>query len=73
MIYMESVWNFEVDFRKREVLSKDIECDIFVIGVGMVGLFIVYMFIKSGREVVVIDVKSIVSGVMKNIIVKIIC
>ena len=68
---MESVWNSEVDFRKREVLSKDIECDILVIGAGMAGLLTAYMLTKSGREVVVIDAKSTASGVTKNTTAKI--
>lgn len=62
---MESVWNSEVNFRKREALSKDIECDILVIGAGMAGLLTAYMLTKSGREVVVIDAKSTASGVTK--------
>ena len=68
---MESVWNSEVNFRKREALSKDIECDILVIGAGMAGLLTAYMLTKSGREVVVIDAKSTASGVTKNTTAKI--
>ncbi|AGX44008.1 FAD-dependent oxidoreductase [Clostridium saccharobutylicum] len=70
---MESVWNSEVNFRKREALSKDIECDILVIGAGMAGLLTAYMLTKSGREVVVIDAKSTASGVTKNTTAKITC
>jgi len=70
---MESVWNSEVDFRKREALSKDIECDILIIGAGMAGLLTAYMLTKSGREVVVIDAKSTASGVTKNTTAKITC
>lgn len=32
---MESVWNSGFNFRRREALSEDIECDIVVIGAGM--------------------------------------
>jgi len=70
---MESVWNSEVNFRKREALSKDIECDILIIGAGMAGLLTAYMLTKSGREVVVIDAKSTASGVTKNTTAKITC
>ena len=62
-----------VNFRKREALSKDIECDILIIGAGMAGLLTAYMLNKSGREVVVIDAKSIASGVTKNTTAKITC
>lgn len=68
---MESVWSSEVNFKKRETLSKNIECDILVIGAGMAGLLTAYMLTKSGREVVVIDAKSTASGVTKNTTAKI--
>lgn len=70
---MESVWNSEVNFRKREALNKDIECDIVVIGAGMAGLLTAYMLKKSWRDVIVIDAKSIASGVTKNTTAKITC
>lgn len=70
---MESVWNSEVNFKKRETLSKDIECDILVIGAGMAGILTAYMLSKSGRDVVVIDAKSTASGVTKNTTAKITC
>ena len=62
-----------LNFRKREALSKDIECDILIIGAGMAGLLTAYMLTKSGREVVVIDAKSTASGVTKNTTAKITC
>jgi glycine/D-amino acid oxidase-like deaminating enzyme/nitrite reductase/ring-hydroxylating ferredoxin subunit len=70
---MESVWNSEVNFRKREDLSKDIECDILIIGAGMAGLLTAYMLTKRGRDVVVIDAKSTANGVTKNTTAKITC
>lgn len=68
---MESVWSSEVNFKKRESLSKDIECDIVVIGAGMAGILTAYMLKKSGKEIVVIDAKRIGSGVTKNTTAKI--
>ncbi|WP_368490095.1 FAD-dependent oxidoreductase [Clostridium sp. BJN0013] len=70
---MESVWNSEVDFRKREALNKNIECDTVIIGAGMAGLLTAYMLNKSGKEVVVIDAKTTASGVTKNTTAKITC
>lgn len=70
---MESVWNSEVNFRKREALNKNIECDIVIIGAGMAGLLTAYILNKSRREVVVIDGKSIAGGVTKNTTAKITC
>lgn len=68
---MESVWSSEVNFRKRETLNQDIQCDILVIGAGMAGLLTAYMLSKSGRDVVVIDARSIAGGVTKNTTAKI--
>ena len=68
---MESVWNSGFNFRKRESLSNNIECDIAIIGAGIAGLLTGYMLNKSGREVVIIDGKSIGSGNTKNTTAKI--
>lgn len=68
---MKSVWSSEANFKKRETLDKDIECDIVVIGAGMAGILTAYLLSKSGRDVVVIDAKSIGSGVTKNTTAKI--
>ena len=68
---MESVWNSGVNFRKRETLSEDIECDAAIIGAGMAGLLIAYMLNRSGRKVVLIDAKNIASGNTKNTTAKI--
>jgi len=68
---MESVWNSGFAFRKREILSEDIECDIVIIGAGIAGLLTAYMLNKSGREVVVIDAKTIGSGNTRNTTAKI--
>ena len=68
---MESVWNSDFVFRKREILSEDIECDIVIIGAGIAGLLTAYMLKKSGREVVVIDAKTIGSGNTRNTTAKI--
>lgn len=68
---MESVWISDINFKKRETLSKNIECDIVIIGAGMAGLLTAYMLNKNGRDVVVIDAKSTVSGVTQNTTAKI--
>lgn len=68
---MESVWNSGFNFRKREALSNNIECDIAIIGAGIAGLLTGYMLNKSGREVVIIDAKNIGSGNTKNTTAKI--
>lgn len=59
---MESVWNSGFKFIKRDTLTKNIECDIAIIGAGIAGLLIGYMLNESGKNVVVIDAKSTCSG-----------
>lgn len=68
---MESVWNSGFNFKKRETLNKNIECDIAIIGAGIAGLLTAYMLNKSGRDVVIIEAKSIGSGNIKNTTAKI--
>ena len=68
---MGSVWNSGFKFTKREALSKNIECDIAIIGAGIAGILTAYMLNKSGRNVVVIDAKSTCSGNTKNTTAKI--
>ncbi|PRR82292.1 FAD-dependent oxidoreductase [Clostridium luticellarii] len=68
---MESVWNSETNFRKREALNKNINCDILIIGSGIAGLLTAYMLNKNGKEVVVIDAKSTAGGVTRNTTAKI--
>ncbi|MBC2478199.1 FAD-dependent oxidoreductase, partial [Clostridium beijerinckii] len=68
---MESIWSSEVKFKEREKLDQNLECDIVIIGAGITGLLTAYMLNKSGRNVVVIDAKSIASGNTKNTTAKI--
>ena len=68
---MESVWNSGFKFRKREALSENIDCDVVIIGAGIAGLLTAYMLNKIGRDVVVIEAKSIASGNTKNTTAKI--
>jgi len=68
---MESVWNLDVNFKKRKSLSENIECDIVIIGAGIAGLLTAYMLNKSGRNVVIIESRSIASGNTKNTTAKI--
>ena len=49
---MKSVWSENCSFRKREVLNKDIETDILVIGAGIAGILTAYMLKQKGKNVV---------------------
>ena len=46
---MKSVWSEDCSLKKREILSKDIETDVLIIGAGMAGLLIGYMLNESGK------------------------
>ena len=62
MCYITKIWNTKnevvlwslcgvkiVVLKKREILSKDIETDVLIIGAGMAGLLIGYMLNESGK------------------------
>lgn len=68
---MKSVWSENCSLKKREILSKDIETDVLIIGAGMAGLLIGYMLNESGKNVVIIDAAEIASGNTKNTTAKI--
>lgn len=68
---MESVWINNINFIRREPLNKNIECDVIIIGAGIAGLLTGYMLNKSGRDVVIIEARSICSGITKNTTAKI--
>lgn len=68
---MKSVWSESCNFNKREVLNKDIEADILIIGAGISGILTAYMLKQSGRNVVLIDAAEIASGNTKNTTAKI--
>lgn len=68
---MKSVWSENCSFRKREVLNKDIETDILVIGAGIAGILTGYMLKQKGKNVVLIDAAKTSSGNTKNTTAKI--
>lgn len=68
---MKSVWSDNCHFKKREVLNKDIEADILVIGAGMAGILIAYMLKKNGMNVVLIDAGKTAGGNTQNTTAKI--
>lgn len=68
---MESVWSESVNFKERQSLNKDIECEVVVIGAGIAGILIGYMLQKNNKNVVIIEGKTICSGNTKNTTAKI--
>lgn len=45
---------------------------VVIIGVGIIGIIIVYLFVKEGIDVVLIDFGCILNGMIGYIIVKVI-
>lgn len=65
-------WRVIVDIFFFFVLIEDMECDVVVIGGGIMGLIMVYELMKRGFCVVVIEVDWILNGMIVGMIVKII-
>jgi glycine/D-amino acid oxidase-like deaminating enzyme/nitrite reductase/ring-hydroxylating ferredoxin subunit len=57
----ESIWIHNVNNIKLEKLSKNISCDILIIGGGMAGLSVAYDLMNSNKKVVLIE-KDICGG-----------
>ena len=68
---MQSIWSESCEFRKREVLDKDIKTDTIIIGAGMAGILIGYMLKQNGIDVILIDAAEMASGNTKNTTAKI--
>lgn len=67
----KSIWELTTSISKRETLTKDIECDILIVGAGLSGTLIGYFLSKQYKNIVLIDKDTIGSGVSKNTTAKI--
>lgn len=67
----KSVWELTTSIEKRKTLQEDLECDILIVGAGMVGCLLGYFLSKENKNVVIIDKGRIGSGVSKNTTAKI--
>ncbi|WP_330698541.1 FAD-dependent oxidoreductase [Anaerocolumna sp. MB42-C2] len=68
---MESIWQKECRFEKREQLKKDINADVVIIGAGMAGLLTAVLLKEKGIEAVVLEANEIASGQTQNTTAKI--
>ncbi len=68
---MISVWSANSILPEFEELKKDIKTDILVIGGGMAGILCAYMLDQAGLDYVLVEAKTICSGITKNTTAKI--
>lgn len=55
-------WNIGVLVFCYLLLGNDMICDVFVVGSGEVGVYIVYFLVKIGMSVMFIEKREIVCG-----------
>jgi len=67
----DSVWSITTDSKSRPALEGDISTDVLVIGGGMCGILVAHRLVQSGIRSVVVEAKSIGSGITKNTTAKI--
>ena len=68
---MNSVWEQTTNSFAFESLKQDIKTDVLIIGGGMAGVLCAYMLHQSGIPYVLVEAKSICSGITKNTTAKI--
>lgn len=62
----KSIWSEYSQEKKYEKLSKNIDCDILVVGGGMAGMLTAYYLQKQGKNVVLVEGNRIGSGMTAN-------
>lgn len=67
----KSLWSSTSTIQSRDILLKDIECDVLVIGAGMAGVLTAYYLTQNNINTVVVEASGICSGQTKNTTAKI--
>lgn len=68
---MKSIWRDNLVIDRREPLNGDIQCQVAVVGGGLAGILTAYFLHKQGKEVVVLEAKTIGSEQTENTTAKI--
>lgn len=63
---MESLWEQTATLNRFDPLDGDIKTDVLVIGGGMAGLLCAYQLHQAGVPYVLVEAKTICSGITKN-------
>ena len=68
---MDSIWTRSVDFPSFSQLQGDTKTDVLIVGGGMAGILCAYFLEKQGIDYVLVEGRTICSGVTKNTTAKI--
>ena len=68
---MDSIWTRSVDFPSFPQLQGDTKTDVLIVGGGMAGILCAYFLEKQGIDYVLVEGRTICSGVTKNTTAKI--
>lgn len=68
---LKSIWESDADLERRKALPGNVQTENVVIGAGMAGLLIAYFLQKQGKQVLVVEAKTIGSGQTKGTTAKI--
>ncbi len=67
----KSIWEDSARISKHNELKKDIKTDVLIIGGGICGILCAYFLKREGIDSIVVDGRTIASGVTKNTTAKI--
>ena len=68
---INSIWNTSVDLNSFESLKGDIKTDVVIVGGGLAGVLCLRALTDRGVDCVLLEAKSIGSGITKNTTAKI--
>ena len=71
MSVLKTLWSSTATIGSRDKLTKDIECDVLVIGGGIAGILTAYFLTQNNINVVLVEASSICSGQTRNTTAKI--
>ncbi len=67
----KSIWENTIEISKHKKLNREIKTDVLVVGGGLCGILCAYFLKKSGIDCVLVEGKTIASGITKNTTAKI--
>ena len=67
----KSIWELTTNIERRKKLEENLSCDTLIIGAGLAGCLLGYFLKNEGKNVIIVDSKTIASGTTKNTTAKI--